>query len=57
MKPYRELIEHTEEGFDLLPIPGGKFTMGSPATEARRNDDEGPQVEVKWSRSGWLNAK
>jgi formylglycine-generating enzyme required for sulfatase activity len=47
MKPYRELIEHTEEGFDLLPIPGGKFSLGSPASEAGRKEDEGPQVEVE----------
>lgn len=46
MKPYTELIEHTEGKIDLLPIPGGTFTMGSPASEAGRRDDEGPQHEV-----------
>ena len=29
------------------PIPGGTFTMGSPANEAGHSDDEGPQVKVK----------
>ena len=31
----------------MLPIPGGKFTLGSPEAEADRKDDEGPQVEVE----------
>jgi len=47
MKPYTEEISDTEVTFDMVPIPGGTFKMGSPADEADRNDDEGPQVEVK----------
>jgi formylglycine-generating enzyme required for sulfatase activity len=47
MKPYAELIEHTEEKFDLVPIKGGRFVMGSPATEPGRKEDEGPQHEVE----------
>ncbi|QDS94043.1 Serine/threonine-protein kinase pkn1 [Roseimaritima multifibrata] len=47
MKPYTELLEHTEESIELVPIPGGTFTMGSPEEEADRNDDEGPQHQVK----------
>ena len=46
MKAYTESISGSEESFDLLPIPGGKFTMGSPDGEADRKDDEGPQHEV-----------
>ena len=46
MKPYAELIEHTRTTVDMLPIPGGTFVMGSPATEAERSGDEGPQHEV-----------
>jgi formylglycine-generating enzyme required for sulfatase activity len=46
MKPYKELIEHTEAKIEMLPIPGGKFMMGSPASEAGRKEDEGPQREV-----------
>ena len=46
MKPYTELIEHTDEKFDLVPIKGGKFRMGSPASEKGRKEDEGPQHEV-----------
>jgi formylglycine-generating enzyme required for sulfatase activity len=47
MRPYRELIEHTDEAFELVPIPGGRFMLGSPAGEAGRKADEGPQVAVE----------
>ncbi len=30
----------------MVQIPGGTFTMGSPATEAKRNNDESPQHQV-----------
>jgi formylglycine-generating enzyme required for sulfatase activity/WD40 repeat protein len=35
---------------DLLAIPGGSFTMGSPATEVDRSDNEGPAHAVSLSR-------
>ncbi|MBM3860141.1 MAG: formylglycine-generating enzyme family protein [Verrucomicrobia bacterium] len=35
--------------FDMVLIPGGSFTMGSPATEAGRKDHEGPQRKVQVS--------
>jgi formylglycine-generating enzyme required for sulfatase activity len=38
---------HAPVTFTMIPIEGGVFTMGSPESEANRNDDEGPQVEVK----------
>jgi formylglycine-generating enzyme required for sulfatase activity len=47
MKPYREKILSTEVTFDMVPIPGGTFKMGSPADEKGRKNDEGPQVEIK----------
>jgi formylglycine-generating enzyme required for sulfatase activity len=47
MKPYSTTIVGSEVSFDMLPIPGGKFKMGSPANEAGRKDDEGPQHEVE----------
>jgi formylglycine-generating enzyme required for sulfatase activity len=31
----------------MIPIKGGKFMMGSPASEKGRNEDESPQVEVE----------
>ena len=47
MKPYRELVEHTEESFEMLPIRGGKFLLGSPATELGRKADESPPAEIE----------
>ena len=46
MKPYAEPIEHTDLEIEMVPIPGGMFTMGSPVTESNRNEDEGPQRQV-----------
>ncbi|NQT36760.1 MAG: formylglycine-generating enzyme family protein [Planctomycetes bacterium] len=47
MKPYREIISGTKVTFDVVPIPGGTFTMGSPADEPKRKSDEGPQHRVR----------
>ena len=46
MKPYRDVIANTDVTFEMLPIKGGKFTIGSPDAEEGRNADEGPQKEV-----------
>jgi formylglycine-generating enzyme required for sulfatase activity len=46
MKPYAELIEHSPAKIEMAPIPGGRFVMGSPASEADRREDEGPQHAV-----------
>jgi formylglycine-generating enzyme required for sulfatase activity len=47
MVPYTEKIPGTDVTFEMIPIPGGEFLMGSPEHEAERADDEGPQVRVK----------
>ena len=47
MKKYTEKLVGTEVEFDMVPIPGGEFVMGSPDNEAGRNDDEGPQHKMK----------
>jgi len=47
MKPYTEVIVNGDVTFDMMPIPGGKFLMGSPDSEAGRKEDEGPQHEVE----------
>ncbi|MFM9117970.1 MAG: formylglycine-generating enzyme family protein [Planctomycetota bacterium] len=47
MKPYVELLEHTDNKIEMLPIKGGKFQMGSPDAESGRNPDEGPVHEVE----------
>ncbi|HMJ91583.1 MAG TPA: c-type cytochrome domain-containing protein, partial [Candidatus Acidoferrum sp.] len=49
MKPYTNTIPGTEVAFGMVPILGGEFTMGSPAGETGRNEDEGPQHKVKLS--------
>ena len=46
-KTYTESIPNTDLKFEMVAIPGGKFTLGSPEGEANRNDDEGPQREVE----------
>ena len=49
MQPYSEVVEQADVKFEMLPIPGGTFLMGSPDDEEGRKDDEGPQREVKIS--------
>ena len=46
MKRYAEKIPGTGVTFDMTPIPGGRFQMGSPKEEAGRAEDEGPVHEV-----------
>jgi formylglycine-generating enzyme required for sulfatase activity len=46
MKPYTETIPGTNVSFDMVPLPGGSFVMGSPPKEKGRGKDEGPQREV-----------
>ncbi len=47
MVPYMETIPGTDVSFEMIPIAGGEFLMGSPPSEAERGDDEGPQVRVR----------
>jgi formylglycine-generating enzyme required for sulfatase activity len=47
MKPYKAMIPNTDVSFEMLPIKGGEFTMGTPATEAGHKKDEEPQRKVK----------
>jgi len=46
-KPYVEKIAGTDLQFEMIPIPGGTFTMGSSVGEAKRGDDEGPNFTAK----------
>ena len=48
-KPYTETIPGTELKFEMLPISGGTFTLGSSAGEDKRTEDEGPQrtIDIK----------
>lgn len=48
------LFAETFQDCDICPlmttIPAGSFTLGSPATETGREDDEGPQLQVTISQ-------
>ena len=46
MLPYKATIPGTDTTFEMIPVPGGTFTMGSPEDEEGRLKDEGPQFEV-----------
>jgi formylglycine-generating enzyme required for sulfatase activity len=47
MVPYIHTIERTNISFEMIPIPGGEVTVGSPADEKGRTEDEGPQFTVQ----------
>ena len=47
MVPYTTTIPGTDVKFEMIPIAGGKFTLGSPDDEEERADDEGPQVTIQ----------
>ncbi len=49
MKAYTNAIPGTYREYEMVPIPGGEFLMGSPASEKQHNNDEGPQHRVKIS--------
>jgi formylglycine-generating enzyme required for sulfatase activity len=49
MSSYTETIPGTKVSFQMVPIPGGTFTMGSPQAEPGRSEDEGPQHQVRVS--------
>ena len=47
MKPYTVTIPGTDVSFEMVPIPGGEYLMGSPVGEPGRKPDEGPLHTVK----------
>jgi len=46
-KNFVQRIPGTDVTFEMVQVPAGTFTMGSPTSEAGRKPDEGPQVEVE----------
>jgi formylglycine-generating enzyme required for sulfatase activity len=44
---YDESIKNTDVVFTMVPIKGGEFLIGSPGDQANREEDEGPQKNVK----------
>ncbi len=55
MQKYDGKIPKTGVAYHMVPIKGGEFMMGSPSTEDKRGDDEGPQVKVK-IKPFWMGA-
>jgi formylglycine-generating enzyme required for sulfatase activity/nitrate/TMAO reductase-like tetraheme cytochrome c subunit len=47
---FNEKIPGSNVSFDMVAIPGGKFTMGSPDNEPLRKADEGPLRKVTLSK-------
>ena len=46
-KAYTETLPGTDIDFQMVPVPGGTFMMGSPESEKGREKDEGPVHKVK----------
>lgn len=53
MEAYTEKIPATGVTFQMIPIAGGTFMMGSPSSDAKRSADEEPQHAVK-IRPFWI---
>jgi formylglycine-generating enzyme required for sulfatase activity len=49
LKP-KDLFKECDKCPEMVGVPSGSFTMGSPASEAGRSDNEGPQHSVTISR-------
>lgn len=49
MKPYTNAIPGTDVPYQMVPIPGGEFQMGSPDGEKGHKPDEAPLHRVKIS--------
>ena len=46
MVPYTRTIPGTDITFEMIPVPGGTFLMGSRPEEEGHREDESPQVEI-----------
>ena len=46
MVPYALTIPGADVQFEMVPVPGGTFLLGSPEGEPGRNADEGPQLQI-----------
>jgi sulfatase modifying factor 1 len=46
MVSYTVTIPGTDVSFEMIPVPGGQYKMGSPDDEPDREDGEGPQIDV-----------
>jgi formylglycine-generating enzyme required for sulfatase activity len=50
LKP-KDVFKECDACPEMIIVPPGSFTMGSPESEKQRIDDEGPQHRVNFSRS------
>jgi formylglycine-generating enzyme required for sulfatase activity len=50
LKPHASFRECVKQCPEMVVVPAGSFTMGSPATEEGRFDNEGPQHQVVIAR-------
>ena len=59
MKPYVETIPGTDVKFEMVPIPGGTFEMGSPAERRPkpRARTKGRSTPSRSRRSGWASTR
>jgi len=55
-KTYKATIPGSAVSFEMVALEGGTYMMGSPATEAGRSPDEGPQHPVTL-KPFWMGAK
>jgi formylglycine-generating enzyme required for sulfatase activity len=47
MKAYKASVPNTDVSFDMIPIKGGEYVMGTPESEKGHKKDEEPQRKVK----------
>ena len=47
MVPYKAKIPGSDVEFEMIPVPGGEFLLGSADSEKGRSKNEGPQIKVK----------
>jgi len=47
MVPYTVSIPGTKASFEMIPVPAGKYSLGSPESEEGRSEDEGPQIVLE----------
>jgi formylglycine-generating enzyme required for sulfatase activity len=55
MAAYKTTIPRTAVSYEMVPIPGGEFRMGTPDSEAGRKKDEGPVHTVR-IEPFWMSA-
>ncbi|MCE2798176.1 MAG: formylglycine-generating enzyme family protein [Planctomycetaceae bacterium] len=47
MVPYVQRVDESDISFEMIPIPGGKITIGSPESQPGHTQDEGPEFTIE----------